>query len=62
MHIGSCNWIIEIAQKRIGIMTNASLDSSYRHPKELNINAFKQLDLMVVGSVCQELQRQSFEK
>eukprot|EP00347_Sterkiella_histriomuscorum_P005551 403356179 len=59
MHIGSCNWILNVGQQKIGLLSNSSEEGDFRYPLYFNAEALQDLDLLLVGSVVKQNAEQS---
>jgi Cft2 family RNA processing exonuclease len=52
LHIGSCNWSIELGCHKIGIIGKSSEEGDFRHPSYLSTEHLKDLDLMLVSTIA----------
>lgn len=60
MHIGSCNWTLEIGQQKYGILGNTSEEGDFRHPLYFNSDALKNLDMLLVSSIGRQSTQLNF--
>ncbi|CDW78963.1 integrator complex subunit 9-like [Stylonychia lemnae] len=61
LHLGSCNWLLEIGQHRVGILSNSSEEGDFRYPLYFNVeDLFKNLDVLIVGSILKQQNDQLF--
>ena len=60
-HIGASNWCVEVAQMKLVLLTNASVDVPYRHPMPLSSRLLKDAHCMFVSSIVPQANRPSFD-
>ena len=60
-HIGSSNWCVEVAQMKLVLLTNASVDVSYRHPMPFSDRLLQNPHCMFISSVVAQTSRPSFD-
>ena len=60
-HIGSSNWCVEVAQMKLVLLTNASVNVAYRHPMPFCDRLLTNAHCMFVSSVVAQANRPSFD-
>ena len=60
-HIGSSNWCVEVAQMKLVLLTNASVDVAYRHPMPFSERLLRNADCMLISSIVPKSKRPSFD-